>query len=847
MKPARQSLLLVDADPRSARVLEVSLRKAGYEVLSYANADEALAQIGRQIPSLILADTRLPELDGFGLLKAVREKPTWAGIPFVFLSSDPSVESKVRGLELGVEDYLTKPIYIKELLTRVQLVLQRKQREGLSSERAPTGSRTKFTGSLADMGLVDLLTTIDLSRKSGILHLSHQGTTGAIFFRDGKIIDAKLGARTGEAAIYRALVWNEGAFEIDFRAVRRDERITTSTQGILMEGMRRLDEWTRLVESMPPFDAIAEVDGHRVRTALADIPDAFNPVLRQIDGVRALSEIVDAVEGDDLATLQTLASLLRDRIVFVKDPPTRPLRITTEMEAFVPPEARRESGPRTKTLAPPAPVLGANVPDLRGDDADDPSENTPPLGSLPLGLALAESAEVSASGSEGKARTDTPSQNSMRQAALSESTKGSTLRPPAFGQETPPDAVQSKVHDEEAMSKKSKRPKKGTSHAEASVSIPPPAALPGDKENNVIHFPNGGKPKVADTLTKFPPTEPADSGRPTVPSAEFEEHEPQPTKSSGKKSESNPPQKSDKTKKSFDVHDEHAAVHDHFFDSEPGGHHLDTWDDLHTGTHAAIQIKKKRDMRMFAIFGGFCIAAVGGLFFYFKFAGVQPAPVGGGPPVLAPATPPSSPPSEPLAVISEPTVPQAALPSEVSPPLAQEGTDIQPGQTPAEEPQIAPPPPAEEPVAPPPVEEPPPPPPVQEPPPNPIQEPPPPAPAPPTAASPDYETALAAARRARARTAISSWEAALAINPSGTAALSGLAYAHLNARHNREAADFAGRAVASDPTNAQGWLVLGAARAELHDNRGAREAFQSCVAQGRGREVRDCRAMLTIY
>ena len=78
-----------------------------------------------------------------------------------------------------------------------------------------------------------------------------QANQEAIFFRDGKCVDAALGRLTGEEAVYRALIWNEGTFEVEFCKVENPDVIETSTQGLLMEGMRRLDEWGRLLESLP--------------------------------------------------------------------------------------------------------------------------------------------------------------------------------------------------------------------------------------------------------------------------------------------------------------------------------------------------------------------------------------------------------------------------------------------------------------------------------------------------------------------------------------------------------------------------------------------------------------------
>src|SRR2546421_9522337 len=133
----------------------------------------------------------MPERDGFELCRRIKQRPEWAGLPFIFLSSRKSVEEKVRGLELGVDDYLTKPIYIKEIVTRVGMLLQRTQRERLESRRDP---HTKYAGQLADIGIIDLVQTIELNRKSGIVHVaSGDGRRGELYFRDGQVIDAEAG------------------------------------------------------------------------------------------------------------------------------------------------------------------------------------------------------------------------------------------------------------------------------------------------------------------------------------------------------------------------------------------------------------------------------------------------------------------------------------------------------------------------------------------------------------------------------------------------------------------------------------------------------------------------------
>jgi CheY-like chemotaxis protein len=226
--------------------LEVSLRKAGFAVSTAESARAAQEKIVVGTPDLIISEIKLDDGDGFELCRRVRAKPEWQDIPFMFLTGEVGIENKIRGLELGVDEYLTKPIYIKEIVTRIHMLLQKRQRARIEERK---DQRTRFIGRIADMPVVDVIQTIEVSRKSGVIHfLGERDRQAAIYFRDGKVIDAEAGPLAAEDAVYRLLTWNEGDFEVVFRTVRRREVIQISSQALLMEGMRRLDGWTRLLE-----------------------------------------------------------------------------------------------------------------------------------------------------------------------------------------------------------------------------------------------------------------------------------------------------------------------------------------------------------------------------------------------------------------------------------------------------------------------------------------------------------------------------------------------------------------------------------------------------------------------
>src|SRR5262249_45425842 len=109
--------------------------------------------------------------------------------------------------------------------------------------------------------------------------------------------------------IYRTLIWNEAEFQVEFGDVKNEDIIGTPTQGILMEGMRRVDEWGRLTEQLPPLTTVFEIEHAQLAERLNEIPDELNGILRLIDGQRTLMQVVDESPFEDLSTLATISKL----------------------------------------------------------------------------------------------------------------------------------------------------------------------------------------------------------------------------------------------------------------------------------------------------------------------------------------------------------------------------------------------------------------------------------------------------------------------------------------------------------------------------------------------------------
>ncbi|MBM4283612.1 MAG: DUF4388 domain-containing protein, partial [Deltaproteobacteria bacterium] len=315
---AKKSLLLVDADSQSLRMLEVSLRKAGFSVTTAVDAIDAWDKLRHALPDLIVADTKLPgPVSGFEFVADLKRVGDTSTIPVIFLASNATLAEKIIGLELGVDDYLTKPIYLKEVLTRVRVLLDKRDQQRLEGRERST---PPFSGLLGDMGLVDLVQTIELGRKTGRLVIHAGRDRGVIAFRDGRIVNARCGRLVGERAFYRMLVWSEGSFAMTFEAHREPEVIAHSTQMLLMEGVRRVDEWGRLAEQLPPVGHVFEIDFTAFGESLAQIPDEVNALLRHFDGRRSLLQVIDETELGDLEALEFASKLFFEGLIVDRTP-----------------------------------------------------------------------------------------------------------------------------------------------------------------------------------------------------------------------------------------------------------------------------------------------------------------------------------------------------------------------------------------------------------------------------------------------------------------------------------------------------------------------------------------------
>jgi len=121
---SQHSILIVEDEHTLRRLLEYRLGKQ-YDVRTAANGEEALQRVNEQLPNLIISDIMMPKMDGFALQSALQERQDTRAIPFIFLTAKADESSRLKGRRTGVDDYITKPFDIDQLLSRVDRLLER--------------------------------------------------------------------------------------------------------------------------------------------------------------------------------------------------------------------------------------------------------------------------------------------------------------------------------------------------------------------------------------------------------------------------------------------------------------------------------------------------------------------------------------------------------------------------------------------------------------------------------------------------------------------------------------------------------------------------------------------------
>jgi uncharacterized protein (TIGR02266 family) len=297
-------VLVADDEPYVVLAIAEVLEGLPASVLTAKDGTEALRLARSERPDLILLDVKMPGLDGFQVATSLKKDPATAGIPLVFFSALGAPSEKVRGLELGAEDYVTKPIDAEELKARVRTILRR--------NRPPRRPSMAGSGQLQAVSLASLVGTFETERRTTRLLLTRGDDRGEIVFVDGHITRAMQGPRQGDVAVYELLSWQEGSFQtaaVD-PAQQVGGEVAAPNQGLLLEGTRRQEQMPGLKTRLGVVKGPRRVSD-AVRLAVTQhAPAPIATLVALLDGARGLDQILTHSPFDAWGTLKILLRLL---------------------------------------------------------------------------------------------------------------------------------------------------------------------------------------------------------------------------------------------------------------------------------------------------------------------------------------------------------------------------------------------------------------------------------------------------------------------------------------------------------------------------------------------------------
>ena len=222
------SILFADRDPAVTQYFSGIFKANGFNAVSSTSGMEALELYKSGLPDLVITDLALSELDGMTLLEDLKKYDPTARI--IITSENANKDVITRAFRMGALDVLEKPLDPELLISKIRDILAREDRA--------------LEGNLQMMGLASIIHINCEERNQAQLTLNHLGKTGTIFFKDGEMIHAEAGDLIGDEAIYSLLGWEEGTFKLKMGAEPGLITINKNWSGLLLEGMRRIDEST---------------------------------------------------------------------------------------------------------------------------------------------------------------------------------------------------------------------------------------------------------------------------------------------------------------------------------------------------------------------------------------------------------------------------------------------------------------------------------------------------------------------------------------------------------------------------------------------------------------------------
>lgn len=298
-----KKIVYVDNDTSYVVPLKTEFERAGFEVICWDDAQRALDAMKNSQADLVICEVELPQMDGHLFFKKIRAINSFKSTPFIFLSNQKRVDDRIKSMELGVDDYIIKPISIEEIVARTKALFKEIALLNDTNHQPEKG----FSGNLTEMNLMDLIQTLELGKKSAQLTLKNNAANGFVYIQHGEVIDAALESFAPEQALMRMFTWTMGNFYVELAPIDRERKIAMTNKELITIGLRRLNQWEQIKEGLPPLNTVL------IKTDLnhaANLSDEEKLLINAIQGKNMLCELIEKCQCDDLKALDIIKGLL---------------------------------------------------------------------------------------------------------------------------------------------------------------------------------------------------------------------------------------------------------------------------------------------------------------------------------------------------------------------------------------------------------------------------------------------------------------------------------------------------------------------------------------------------------
>ena len=251
--------------------------------------------------NLVIVEWHISQNNGFQFFKKIKESFSTKSIPIIITTREIELNARLKSMELEIDDYLQKPYYPEEVVSRIESIVQELEVIEESRKNLQQG----FTGNLEEMNLVDLIHTLELGGKSGIIYMTREHREGQIFIDKGQVVDAFIEGNPPEESLTQMLTWLDGTFWVNLQKVDRIRMIHDNNKEILLKGNQLIHQWRQLTTQLPPLRTYL-MSAQSTRNGLSKtekkIYELFSSSLTIIQGIE--SSLVD-----DFQTLEIIKKL----------------------------------------------------------------------------------------------------------------------------------------------------------------------------------------------------------------------------------------------------------------------------------------------------------------------------------------------------------------------------------------------------------------------------------------------------------------------------------------------------------------------------------------------------------